>query len=58
MSQKSPFFAVNRPDGNFEIKGLRPATYTIAFIHENSGEQTIESHPRRQGRQKTVDGHL
>ena len=37
---KSPFFAVTGPDGKFEIKGLPPGDYTIAFVHEKLGEQT------------------
>src|SRR4029077_7485559 len=37
---KSPFFAVSGPDGKFEIKGLPPGDYTIAFVHEKFGEQT------------------
>jgi len=36
---KSPFFAVTGPDGKFEIKGLPPGDYTIAFVHEKFGEQ-------------------
>jgi plastocyanin len=37
---KNPFFAVTGPDGKFEIKGLPPGDYTIAFVHEKFGEQT------------------
>ena len=37
---KSPFFEVTGPDGKFEIKGLPPGDYTIAFVHEKFGEQT------------------
>ncbi len=36
---KSPFFAVSGPDGKYEIKGLPPGDYTIAFVHEKLGEQ-------------------
>ena len=39
---KSPFFAVTGPDGKFEIKGLPPGDYTIAFVHEKLGEQTMK----------------
>lgn len=32
-----PFFAVSKPDGTFEIKGLPPGTYTIEAWHEKLG---------------------
>jgi plastocyanin len=37
---KSPFYAVTGPDGRYEIKGLPPGDYTIAFVHERLGYQT------------------
>jgi plastocyanin len=37
---KSPFFAVTAKDGKYEIKGLPPGDYTLAFVHEKLGEQT------------------
>src|SRR3984885_3943696 len=36
---KSPFFAVTDKSGKYKIKGLPPGHYTIAFVHENLGEQ-------------------
>jgi hypothetical protein len=39
---KSPFYAVTGPDGRFEIKGLPPGDYTIAFIQEKLGEQDVK----------------
>jgi len=36
---KSPFFAVTDKSGKYEIKGLPPGDYTIAFVHEKFGEQ-------------------
>jgi plastocyanin len=36
---KNPFFAVSGPDGKFEITGLPPGDYTIAFVQEKLGEQ-------------------
>jgi plastocyanin len=36
---KTPFFAVTDKSGKFEIKGLPPGDYTIAFVHEKLGEQ-------------------
>ena len=37
---KSPFYAVSGPDGKYEIKGLPPGDYTLAFVQEKLGEQT------------------
>jgi len=37
---KTPFFAVTGADGKYEIKGLPPGDYTLAFVHEKLGEQT------------------
>ena len=34
---KTPFYAVTGPDGKFEIKGLPPGTYTLAFVQEKLG---------------------
>jgi len=39
---KSPFYAVSGPDGKFEIKGLPPGDYTLAFVQEKMGEQTVK----------------
>ena len=39
---KNPFYAVTGPDGKFEIKGLPPGDYTIAFVHEKLGEQEMK----------------
>lgn len=36
---KSPFFAVTDKHGKYEIKGLPPGDYTLAFVHEKLGEQ-------------------
>jgi len=36
---KSPFFAVTDKSGKYQIKGLPPGDYTIAFVHEKLGEQ-------------------
>jgi len=36
---KSPFFAVTDKSGKYEIKGLPPGDYTLAFVHEKFGEQ-------------------
>jgi hypothetical protein len=35
-----PFFAVTKPDGSFEIKGLPAGTFTIETWHEQYGLQT------------------
>jgi|SRR6185312_2651899 len=35
----NPFYAVTGPDGKFEINGLPPGDYTIAFVQEKLGEQ-------------------
>jgi plastocyanin len=36
---KSPFYAVTDRNGKYEIKGLPPGDYTLAFVHEKLGEQ-------------------
>ncbi len=36
---KTPFYAVTDKDGQYEIKGLPPGDYTIAFVQEKLGEQ-------------------
>lgn len=36
---KSPFYAVTDKSGKYEIKGLPPGDYTLAFVHEKLGEQ-------------------
>ncbi len=36
-----PFFAVSANDGRYEISGVPPGNYTLAFVHEKSGEQDI-----------------
>ena len=36
---KTPFFAVTGEDGKYEIKGLPPGDYTLAFVQEKLGEQ-------------------
>jgi len=35
---KSPFFAVTDQSGKYEIQGLPPGDYTIAFVQEKLGE--------------------
>ena len=37
---KNPFYAVTGPDGKYEIKGLPPGDYTLAFVQEKLGETT------------------
>jgi len=37
---EAPFFAVSKPDGTFEIKGLPPGTYTVAAWHEGGATGT------------------
>lgn len=39
---KSPFYAVTGTDGKYEIRGLPPGDYTIAFVHEKLGERTVQ----------------
>jgi plastocyanin len=36
---KNPFYAVTDNTGKYEIKGLPPGDYTIAFVQEKLGEQ-------------------
>ena len=37
---KHPFFAVSKPDGSFEIKGVPPGIYTVGAWHEGPGTGT------------------
>jgi len=39
---KNPFYAVSGSDGKFEIKGLPPGDYTLAFVQEKLGEQDVK----------------
>jgi plastocyanin len=39
---KNPFYAVSGADGKFEIKGLPPGDYTLAFVHEKYPEQDMK----------------
>jgi plastocyanin len=39
---KNPFYAVSGADGKFEIKGLPPGDYTLAFVHEKYPEQDVK----------------
>ena len=36
---KTPFYAVTDKSGKYEIKGLPPGDYTLAFVQEKLGEQ-------------------
>jgi plastocyanin len=36
---KSPFYAVTDEAGHYDIKGLPPGNYTLAFVQEKLGEQ-------------------
>jgi plastocyanin len=37
---KNPYFAVTDDKGNYTIKDLPPGDYTLAFVHEKTGETT------------------
>jgi plastocyanin len=39
---KNPFYAVTGADGKYEIKGLPPGDYTLAFVQEKMGEQDLK----------------
>jgi plastocyanin len=38
----TPYFAVTKSDGSFQITGLPPGKYTLAAVHEKLGEQDQE----------------
>jgi len=46
---KNPFYAVTDKSGKYEIKGLPPGDYTIAFVQEKLASRTRKS---RLGRKK------
>lgn len=37
----TPFFAITGPSGKFQITGLPQGSYTLVFVHEKLGEQTM-----------------
>ncbi|HYJ48189.1 MAG TPA: carboxypeptidase regulatory-like domain-containing protein [Pyrinomonadaceae bacterium] len=39
---KTPFYAVSKEDGSFEIKGVPAGTYTVVAWHEKFGEKTAQ----------------
>ena len=49
----TPYFAVTGADGKFEIRGIPPGTYTLAAVHEKSGEQDIQITVPAKGTAKT-----
>jgi len=36
---KTPYFAVTKDDGKFEIKDLPPGTYNVVAVHEKLGKK-------------------
>jgi plastocyanin len=40
---KHPFFAISKPDGTFEIKGVPAGKYTVVAWHEGPGEGTTKT---------------
>ena len=40
--QDHPYFAVTKPDGTFEIKGLAKGTYTLEAWHPVLGTKTMK----------------
>jgi plastocyanin len=35
---ETPYYAISKPDGSFEIKGLKPGTYKLEMWHEDLGK--------------------
>ena len=49
----TPFFAVSDANGHFDLRGLRPGTYTLGAVHEKLGEKTIQVTVPANGTAKT-----
>jgi plastocyanin len=43
----TPYFAVSKRDGSFEMAGVPPGDYEMRVVHERSGEAALQSLTRR-----------
>jgi plastocyanin len=53
---ETPYYAISKPDGSFEIKGLKPGTYKLESWHEELGKgKAVEVVVKEDGSSEPVE---
>ena len=52
---ETPYYAITKPDGSFEIKGLKPGTYKLELWHEELGKGKGEVVIKEDGSSEPVE---